>query len=213
MLGLQQGNAVLKEIHKEMNPESVERLLEETAEAQAYQRVRIALHIPPPASFVSKANDRFDPQCFLLFLPFFCAGDRRDAGNTDDNRGRRRRSIRTRSPRTRSWHPNRRTEADCQPALRSSDRSRRTRTRDSARTTTPKTSSCRREASCTRLSYTQWKVESNKKEKKKVSCIGGGGLCFSGAVWMCAQQLVRQDAIATCRPRRRIACPSRAQGA
>lgn len=38
MLGLQQGNAVLKEIHKEMNPESVERLLEETAEAQAYQR-------------------------------------------------------------------------------------------------------------------------------------------------------------------------------
>lgn len=38
MLGLQQGNAVLKEIHKEMNPESVERLMEETAEAQAYQR-------------------------------------------------------------------------------------------------------------------------------------------------------------------------------
>lgn len=39
MLGLQQGNAVLKEIHKEMDPESVERLMEETAEAQAYQRV------------------------------------------------------------------------------------------------------------------------------------------------------------------------------
>ncbi|GAK66639.1 snf7 family protein [Moesziomyces antarcticus] len=38
MLGLQQGNAVLKQIHTEMNPESVERLLEETAEAQAYQR-------------------------------------------------------------------------------------------------------------------------------------------------------------------------------
>lgn len=37
--GLQQGNEVLKEIHKEMNVESVERLLEETAEAQAYQRV------------------------------------------------------------------------------------------------------------------------------------------------------------------------------
>ncbi|KAI0814886.1 Snf7 family [Irpex lacteus] len=36
--GLQQGNEVLKEIHKEMNVESVERLLEETAEAQAYQR-------------------------------------------------------------------------------------------------------------------------------------------------------------------------------
>ena len=38
--GLKQGNDVLKEIHKEMNPESVERLREETAEAQAYQRVR-----------------------------------------------------------------------------------------------------------------------------------------------------------------------------
>ncbi|CCF49204.1 hypothetical protein NDA11_007014 [Ustilago hordei] len=38
MLGLQQGNAVLKQIHKEINPESVERLLEETAEAQTYQR-------------------------------------------------------------------------------------------------------------------------------------------------------------------------------
>jgi len=36
--GLKQGNDVLKEIHKEMNPESVEKLLEETAEAQAYQR-------------------------------------------------------------------------------------------------------------------------------------------------------------------------------
>ena len=37
--GLAQGNAVLKEIHKEMTVESVEKLMEETAEAQAYQRV------------------------------------------------------------------------------------------------------------------------------------------------------------------------------
>ncbi|KDQ63518.1 hypothetical protein JAAARDRAFT_53723 [Jaapia argillacea MUCL 33604] len=36
--GLKQGNDVLKEIHREMNVESVEKLLEETAEAQAYQR-------------------------------------------------------------------------------------------------------------------------------------------------------------------------------
>ncbi|KAG7099116.1 hypothetical protein E1B28_000989 [Marasmius oreades] len=36
--GLKQGNEVLKEIHKEMNIESVERLLEETAEAREYQR-------------------------------------------------------------------------------------------------------------------------------------------------------------------------------
>lgn len=36
--GLQQGNEVLKQIHKEMNIESVEKLLEETAEAREYQR-------------------------------------------------------------------------------------------------------------------------------------------------------------------------------
>jgi len=36
--GLKQGNEVLKEIHKEMNIESVEKLLEETAEAREYQK-------------------------------------------------------------------------------------------------------------------------------------------------------------------------------
>ncbi|KAI0304772.1 Snf7 family [Russula brevipes] len=36
--GLKQGNEVLKEIHKELNVENVERLLEETAEARAYQK-------------------------------------------------------------------------------------------------------------------------------------------------------------------------------
>lgn len=45
MLGLQQGNSVLKEIHKEMSVESVERLMENTAEAQSYQRVsRVSQH-------------------------------------------------------------------------------------------------------------------------------------------------------------------------
>lgn len=38
--GLKQGNEVLKEIHKEMNVETVEKLLEETSEAREYQRVR-----------------------------------------------------------------------------------------------------------------------------------------------------------------------------
>ncbi|PWO00847.1 hypothetical protein FA09DRAFT_293536 [Tilletiopsis washingtonensis] len=38
MHGLKQGNAVLKEIHKELNPESVERLMSETADAVAYQK-------------------------------------------------------------------------------------------------------------------------------------------------------------------------------
>ncbi|KAI0053373.1 hypothetical protein FA95DRAFT_1481641 [Auriscalpium vulgare] len=36
--GLKQGNDVLKAIHAEMNLESVEKLLEETAEAREYQR-------------------------------------------------------------------------------------------------------------------------------------------------------------------------------
>ncbi|KIP12488.1 hypothetical protein PHLGIDRAFT_20955 [Phlebiopsis gigantea 11061_1 CR5-6] len=38
MHGLQQGNEVLKEIHKELNVEAVERILDETAEAREYQR-------------------------------------------------------------------------------------------------------------------------------------------------------------------------------
>lgn len=38
--GLKQGNEVLKEIHKEMNVETVEKLLDETLEAREYQRVR-----------------------------------------------------------------------------------------------------------------------------------------------------------------------------
>jgi len=41
--GLKQGNEVLKEIHKELNVESVEKLLEETAEARAYQKARFLL--------------------------------------------------------------------------------------------------------------------------------------------------------------------------
>jgi charged multivesicular body protein 6 len=39
MHGLSSGNDVLKQIHKELNIESVEKLLDETHEAQAYQRV------------------------------------------------------------------------------------------------------------------------------------------------------------------------------
>ena len=42
MFGLQQGTAVLKEIHKEMGGlESVEMILSESEEAQAYQKVRM----------------------------------------------------------------------------------------------------------------------------------------------------------------------------
>ena len=43
--GLQQGNEVLKEIHKELNIENVERIMEETQEAREYQRVSGRLRI------------------------------------------------------------------------------------------------------------------------------------------------------------------------
>lgn len=39
MFGLQQGNNVLKELHKEMTVENVEKLMGETADAVAYQQV------------------------------------------------------------------------------------------------------------------------------------------------------------------------------
>jgi charged multivesicular body protein 6 len=41
MHGLQQGNKVLSEIHKEMSIENVEKLMSETQEAIAYQKVRL----------------------------------------------------------------------------------------------------------------------------------------------------------------------------
>lgn len=39
LYGLQQGNEALKEIHKEMSLEAVEKLMDETAEGIAYQKV------------------------------------------------------------------------------------------------------------------------------------------------------------------------------
>ena len=39
LYGLKQGNAALKEIHKEMSLDAVEKLMDETAEAIAYQKV------------------------------------------------------------------------------------------------------------------------------------------------------------------------------
>jgi len=39
VFGLQQGSAVLKEINKEMSLESVEKLMDDTADAIAYQQV------------------------------------------------------------------------------------------------------------------------------------------------------------------------------
>jgi charged multivesicular body protein 6 len=41
IFGLQQGNKVLKALHAEMRLEDVEKLMEETAEAVAYQKVSL----------------------------------------------------------------------------------------------------------------------------------------------------------------------------
>ena len=51
LYGLQQGTAVLKEIHKEMGGiENVEKLLADNEEARAYQEVH--LHFPPPDNYI-----------------------------------------------------------------------------------------------------------------------------------------------------------------
>jgi hypothetical protein len=49
LFGLQQGNAVLKELHKGMDIDNVEKLLSETADGIAYQQVRLLLF---PASLL-----------------------------------------------------------------------------------------------------------------------------------------------------------------
>ena len=77
LYGLQQGTAVLKEIHKEMGGiENVEKLLGENEEARAYQEVLI-------------------PNCltFYLYTDARAIGDQRDARkqNVQPRRGRSRR--------------------------------------------------------------------------------------------------------------------------
>jgi charged multivesicular body protein 6 len=42
VFGLQQGSTVLKEINKEMSLESVEKLMDDTADAIAYQEVHVS---------------------------------------------------------------------------------------------------------------------------------------------------------------------------
>ena len=61
--GLQQGNEVLKEIHKELNVENVERILEETQEAREYQRVRVSIvkYSLPRSSASPRKSTRCSP--------------------------------------------------------------------------------------------------------------------------------------------------------
>ena len=53
--GLEQGNHVLKEIHQEMSVEAVQKLMEDTAEAIAYQNVRSQCSSPPYAGYANEA--------------------------------------------------------------------------------------------------------------------------------------------------------------
>lgn len=43
LFGLRQGNQVLKDIHREMSLDNVQKLMDETADAQAYQRVMLEM--------------------------------------------------------------------------------------------------------------------------------------------------------------------------
>lgn len=183
MLGLQQGNTVLKEIHKEMNPESVERLLEETAEAQAYQRVSTDSNIYFPSESVYVA----------LTLPFVeLAGNRRDAGNPDDRGGGRCRSIRARSARARSWHQDKRAGTVSHAPNCTTVRTDLAR-RGSARATKAKSNSSsinRGEASCACLKPrshddTPWKSSRNDilctaPQERYESCISRRGTLSVG---------------------------------
>lgn len=58
LYGLQQGTAVLKEIHKEMGGiENVEKLLGENEEARAYQEVRTPFPLCPPTAYQRSHTD------------------------------------------------------------------------------------------------------------------------------------------------------------
>ena len=87
LYGLQQGTAVLKEIHKEMGGiENVEKLLGENAEARAYQEVRMT-------AFFIQVLSRLTP---------VATGNQRASCEQDVEPRRRRGRRRTRGPRTRS---------------------------------------------------------------------------------------------------------------
>lgn len=88
LYGLQQGTAVLKEIHKEMGGiENVEKLLGENEEARAYQEVRVLLKPLSPLSLV---------------YSYTYTGNKRTPCEQDVEPGRRRSRRRARGPRGRS---------------------------------------------------------------------------------------------------------------
>lgn len=87
LYGLQQGTAVLKEIHKEMGGiENVEKLLGENAEARAYQEVRMVMFVVD----------------LRHWLTVGITGNQRAPCKQDVKSGRRRSRRRARGPRTRS---------------------------------------------------------------------------------------------------------------
>lgn len=212
MLGLQQGNAVLKQIHKEINPESVERLLEETAEAQAYQRVRI-LHScscslrgsNPPADTKTNAN--------LLF-----AANRRDAGNSNYSRTRRCRTVRTGSAATRSRDPDRRATKDSRVAISTTNPTRLAATgaRGKSPKSTSKTKAPRETSSpCIKVasdrmsdSVLQTVFISNRFHLHRIALVSHRAT-LSERLWKSVKPLSHRVATVTNRPQRPIEIPSR----
>ena len=102
LYGLQQGTAVLKEIHREMGGiENVEKLLGENAEARAYQEVRMTMALSHLRGCIS-----------LTSCTDFIEGDQRASCEQDVEPGRRRSRRRARSTRARGqWHPRQRPSA------------------------------------------------------------------------------------------------------
>lgn len=214
MLGLQQGNAVLKEIHKEMNPESVERLLEETAEAQAYQRVSnelaYLLHIPE-----RQVTD------VKVFPSVNSTGNRRDACNPNDSGRGRCSTVRARSSRARSRDPSRRATKGGHIAERTANRACLTGagTRNKARTSTSK-GARGRETSCSCMS-THRTITFDLILASVFVCNGihlcCGALCscctskISDAVWKCVKRPSQKALKASDRPQNPPESPCREQ--
>jgi hypothetical protein len=97
VFGLQQGTAVLKEIHREMGGiENVEKLLGESEEARAYQEVRCAGPSPRPLTDISRVH-RKSASCSQTR----CRTRTRTRSKTNSRRSRER----SNSPIRPAWSP------------------------------------------------------------------------------------------------------------
>jgi charged multivesicular body protein 6 len=98
VFGLQQGTAVLKEIHREMGGiENVEKLLGENEEARAYQEVRCAGPSPRPLTDISRVH-RKSASCSQTR----CRTRTKTRSRTNSRRSRKRSTL---PPRSRVNYP------------------------------------------------------------------------------------------------------------